>query len=69
MRTYLITDGRTRESVDDLAPLGECLLIDTEHAKVKRGQGARIAQQLGARYCPAGFGKHSMIPPSFINPL
>lgn len=69
VRTYLITDGRTRESVDDLAPLVECLLIDTEHAKVKRGQGARIAQQLGAGYLPAGFGKPSIIQPSFINPL
>ncbi|MGP9767834.1 AAA family ATPase [Halomonas sp. AOP13-D3-9] len=69
VRTYLITDGRTRESVDDLAPLGECLLIDTEHSKVKRGQGARIAQQLGARYCPAGFAKPSFIKPSFVNPL
>lgn len=69
VRTYLITDGRSRESVADLAPLGECLLIDTEHAKVKRGQGARIAQQLGARYWPADFAKHSFIKPSFINPL
>ena len=69
VRTYLITDGRTRESVDDLAPLGECLLIDTEQSKIKRGQGARIAQQLGARYWPAGFGKHPFISPSFINPL
>ncbi|CEP35730.1 MULTISPECIES: ATP-binding protein [unclassified Halomonas] len=60
VRTYLITDGRTREAVDDLAPLEECLLIDTEQSKVKRGQGARIAQQLGARYWPASFGKPSM---------
>ncbi|MDN3560076.1 AAA family ATPase [Vreelandella neptunia] len=60
VRTYLITDGRTRETVDDLAPLEDCLLIDTEQSKVKRGQGARIAQQLGARYWPASFGKPSM---------
>ncbi len=60
VRTYLITDGRTRESVDDLAPLGDCLLIDTEQSRVKRGQGARIAQQLGARYWPASFGKPSL---------
>lgn len=62
VRTYLITDGRTRETVDDLAPLEECLLIDTEQSKVKRGQGARIAQQLGARYWPASFGRPSMAP-------
>ncbi|MGQ7288340.1 AAA family ATPase [Vreelandella venusta] len=60
VRTYLITDGRTRESVDDLAPLGDCLLIDTEQSRVKRGQGVRIAQQLGARYWPASFGKPSL---------
>ncbi|CAM0557765.1 putative protein [Vreelandella titanicae] len=62
VRTYLITDGRTREAVDDLAPLEDCLLIDTEQSKVKRGQGARIAQQLGARYWPASFDKPSMAP-------
>jgi len=50
IRTYLITDGRTRESVADLGPLGDCILLDTESSKIKRGQGARIAQQLGARY-------------------
>ncbi|PJX13959.1 magnesium chelatase [Halomonas sp. 141] len=55
VRTYLITDGRTREHVDDLAPLEECLLIDTEQSRVKRGQGKRIALQLGARYWPAPF--------------
>ncbi|MEA2119253.1 ATP-binding protein [Halovibrio sp. HP20-50] len=60
VRTYLITDGRTRETVDDLAPLEDCLLIDTEQSKVKRGQGARIAQQLGARYLPASFGRSSV---------
>lgn len=62
VRTYLITDGRTRETVDDLAPLTDCLVIDTEQSKVKRGQGARIAQQLGARYWPASFGRPSMAP-------
>ena len=50
IRTYLITDGRTRESVADLGPLGDCILMDTESSRIKRGQGARIAQQLGARY-------------------
>ena len=67
VRTYLITDGRTRESVDDLAPLGDCLLIDTEQSRVKRGQGVRIAQQLGARYWPASFGKPSLAHPVFAH--
>lgn len=61
VRTYLITDGRTRETVDDLAPLEDCLVIDTEQSKVKRGQGARIAEQLGARYWPASFGDSSLV--------
>lgn len=61
VRTYLITDGRTREAVDDLAPLEDCLLIDTEQSRVKRGQGARIAQQLGARYWPVSFGDSSLV--------
>lgn len=50
IRTYLITDGRTRESVADLPKLGDCVVMDTEHSFVKRGQAARLAQQLGALY-------------------
>lgn len=50
VRTYLITDGRTRESVADLPTLGDCVVMDTEHSFVKRGQAARLAQQLGALY-------------------
>ncbi|MBZ5488980.1 AAA family ATPase [Halomonas aquamarina] len=49
--TYLITDGRTRESLTGLAPLGDCLVLDTEQARVKRGQGPRLARELDARYC------------------
>lgn len=61
VHTYLITDGRTRETVDDLAPLEDCLVIDTEQSRVKRGQGARIAEQLGARYWPVSFGDSSLV--------
>nr|WP_226940254.1 AAA family ATPase [Halomonas colorata] len=50
IRTYLITDGRTRESVADLPTLGDCVVMDTEHSFVKRGQATRLAQQLGALY-------------------
>lgn len=50
IRTYLITDGRTRESVADLPKLGDCVVMDTEYSFVKRGQAARLAQQLGAHY-------------------
>jgi magnesium chelatase subunit D len=52
IRTYLITDGRSRESLTGLPPLGDCLVVDTEQSAVRRGQGARIAQQLGALYRP-----------------
>ncbi|MBD3897596.1 ATP-binding protein [Halomonas sp. ML-15] len=52
VRTYLITDGRTRQPLAGLPPLGECVVVDTEQAAVKRGRGAQIAQQLGARYLP-----------------
>lgn len=50
IRTYLMTDGRTRESVAGLPPLGDCVVMDTEQSFVKRGQAARLAQQLGALY-------------------
>lgn len=50
IRTYLITDGRTRESIADLPTLGDCVVMDTERSFVKRGQTARLAQQLGAQY-------------------
>ncbi len=52
VRTYLITDGRTRQSLDGLPPLGDCIVVDTEQAAVKRGRGALLAQQLGALYRP-----------------
>ena len=58
IRTYLITDGRTRQSLTGLPALGDCLVVDTEQAAVRRGRGETIAEQLGARYCrlplPAG---------------
>ncbi|MFI0474088.1 AAA family ATPase [Halomonas sp. HMF6819] len=50
IRTYLITDGRTRESLVGLAPLGECHVLDIEQSRVKRGQGPRLARELNARY-------------------
>ncbi|MCE8039493.1 AAA family ATPase [Halomonas sp. MCCC 1A11062] len=51
IRTYLITDGRTRQSLAGLPALGDCLVVDTEQAAVRRGRGETIAEQLGARYC------------------
>lgn len=50
--TYLITDGRTRQSVADAPALGHCVVVDAEQAAVKRGRAAAIARQLGAGYQP-----------------
>ncbi|TBW50375.1 VWA domain-containing protein [Marinobacter halodurans] len=50
IRTYLITDGRTRQSLADLPGLGECVVVDTEQSAIKRGRGPQIAEQLGASY-------------------
>lgn len=50
VQTYLLTDGRTRQSVSDLKLSGDCLVIDMEQSAVKRGKAKAIAQQLGARY-------------------
>ena len=50
IRTYLITDGRTRQTVRDLHLPGECLVIDLEQSAVKRGRGPALAKELGADY-------------------
>ncbi|SBS38834.1 Magnesium-chelatase 38 kDa subunit [Marinomonas spartinae] len=56
-RTYILTDGRTQADLSDFSGssdkgdlLGDCVLIDTESAAIKRGRGQDIAQQLGAQY-------------------
>ncbi len=49
-RTWLLTDGRTRQRVDDIELQGECHVIDLEHASVKRGRASEIAQALGGGY-------------------
>ncbi|MBB3232638.1 AAA family ATPase [Halomonas stenophila] len=52
VRTYLITDGRTRQPLSGLPSLGDCVVVDTETAAVKRGRGRDLARQLGAAYRP-----------------
>ncbi|WP_458525044.1 AAA family ATPase [Onishia taeanensis] len=52
VRTYLITDGRTRQSPSGLPPLGDCVVVDTENSAVRRGKGRDIARALGAHYLP-----------------
>jgi len=52
IKTYLITDGKTSDSLDGLALLGDVLVIDSEQSEVKRGQAKRLATQLNADYLP-----------------
>jgi Mg-chelatase subunit ChlI/Mg-chelatase subunit ChlD len=52
-RLVLLTDGRTRESFDDLAPARrdlELLLLDCERGPVRLQRARSIAAALGARY-------------------
>jgi len=48
--TWLLTDGRTRQSVSDIALPGECKVIDLEQSTVKRGRARELARELGAGY-------------------
>jgi len=50
INSYLITDGRSKQTVKDIKLPGECTLIDIESSAVKRGRAKQIAQQLGASY-------------------
>ena len=50
INSYLITDGRSKQTVKDIRLPGECTLIDIESSAVKRGRAKQIAQQLGASY-------------------
>ncbi|ORU94408.1 MAG: hypothetical protein A6F70_08610 [Cycloclasticus sp. symbiont of Bathymodiolus heckerae] len=52
IKTYLITDGKTSDSLDGLALLDDVLVIDSEQSEVKRGQAKRLATQLNANYLP-----------------
>ncbi|MFT5116806.1 MAG: magnesium chelatase subunit D [Kiritimatiellia bacterium] len=52
IRTYLITDGRTTQTVEDKSLFGDVVVIDTEQSSVKRGKGRSIAQALCADYTP-----------------
>jgi len=52
LQTYLISDGRSTQSLAGIKLPGRCVMIDTEIATVKRGRGEQIAQQLSAAYLP-----------------
>ncbi|CAA0102224.1 putative protein [BD1-7 clade bacterium] len=50
LKTWLVTDGRTNQSVKDIQLPGNVIVVDTESTAVKRGRGVEIAQALGADY-------------------
>lgn len=52
IHNYLITDGKTSQSLQGLQLLGQTSLIDVEQSGVKRGKGQQIAEFLNARYFP-----------------
>ena len=52
VNNYVITDTRVPLPAQPIALPGESWLIDLEQAKVKRGHGQRLAELLGAHYCP-----------------
>jgi magnesium chelatase subunit D len=52
IKTYLVTDGRTSQAIDDLTLLGEVVVIDIEASSVKRGKAKQIADALQAHYLP-----------------
>ncbi len=52
INTYIITDGKTRQSFAHVDLIGDVTLIDVEKSLVKRGKGKRIADDLNAAYVP-----------------
>ncbi|WP_420812678.1 VWA domain-containing protein [Natronospirillum operosum] len=50
IRTWIITDGRTRETLDHLPALGDCVVVDAEQSFVRRGRTRELARGLGAHY-------------------
>ncbi len=52
LKTYIITDGKTTQSIDALNLLGEVAVVDIEQSAVKRGKARDIAQALDASYYP-----------------
>ncbi|WP_106476983.1 ATP-binding protein [Phytohalomonas tamaricis] len=51
-RTFLLTDGRCRDEIDDLAWSTPLWVIDTEQGKVRLGRGRELARRLNGHYLP-----------------
>ncbi|PID42393.1 MAG: magnesium chelatase [Gammaproteobacteria bacterium] len=50
LRFYIVSDGRSRDSLARTTLPGECVWVDTEQAVISRGRGEEFAGQLGAFY-------------------
>jgi magnesium chelatase subunit D len=50
VHSYLLTDGRSNQSVNNISLGNHCVVIDMEQSQVKHGRAQTIAQQLGAQY-------------------
>lgn len=50
VRNYLITDGRTTESMQGIKLGDETIVVDIEQSSVKRGRGQNIANTINAGY-------------------
>ena len=50
VRSYILTDGRSKQSVQGINLGQNSVVIDIEQSQVKHGRAQTIAQQLGAQY-------------------
>ena len=50
VRNYLVTDGRTTDSMQGINLLDETVVVDIERSSVKRGRGQQIADTINAGY-------------------
>lgn len=50
IRTYIVSDGRSRETLSQIRLPGDCVWLDTEQGTIPRGRGKEFARNLGAIY-------------------
>ena len=50
LRTWLITDGRSRDEIHGPSWPGELIVVDTETARISLGRARRLAEALGGRH-------------------
>lgn len=49
--SYIITDGRSTDRINDIVLPGQIFWVDTECSRVKRGKGKQLARSIHAHYC------------------